>query len=181
MALRDKHLAEGESIVLDMRTHWKALAEPLALLVFLAAVTWLAWWLARDSDYATWVLLIVGGLALVATALFVVIPIWRWNSSRYVFTNRRVSHRTGILTKRGRDIPLYRINDVSIEKGPIDRIFGCGTLIISDATDKAGMELSDVPRVESVQVQLQNLLYQTDDGSDDGEFPPGEPRRPRGG
>ena len=49
--------------------------------------------------------------------------------------------------------------------------------MISDATDKAGMELRDVPGVETVQVTLQNLLYRTDDGSDDGEFPPTEPPR----
>lgn len=180
MALKDKHLADGEEIILRMRTHWKALLSPIALFLFLIGVVWLAWWLARDSDWSMWVLAIVGGLALIAAGLFVLIPVWRWNSSRYVITNRRVSHRSGILTKRGRDIPLYRVNDVAIEKGPIDRILGCGTLVVSDATDKAGMELHDVPSVESVQVTLQNLLFQQDDGSDDGEFPPTEPQRPRG-
>lgn len=175
MALRDSHLAEGERVVLRMRTHWKALAEPVALLVFLLLVVAGAWWFSRDSEWGSWVLLISGGLALLLTILFVVIPIWRWNTSRYVFTNRRVSHRYGILTRRGRDIPLYRINDISIEKGLTDRIFGCGTLVISDATAKAGLELRDVPRVERVQVQLQDLLHRSDDGSDDGEFPPTEP------
>lgn len=90
-----------------------------------------------------------------------------------------MSNRYGLLTKRGRDIPLYRINDVAIEKSVLDRMLGCGTLVISDATDKAGMELHDVPRVEEVQVELQNLLFSADDGSDDGEWPPTEPRRRR--
>ena len=31
--------------------------------------------------------------------------------------------------------------------------------------------------VEEVQVELQNLLFAADDGSDDGEWPPTEPRR----
>lgn len=180
MALTDKQLADGEEVVLDLRTHWKTLLAPIALLIFLIGVVWLAWWLARDSDWSMWVLVIVGALALIAACAFVLIPIWRWNSSRFTITTRRVSHRSGLLTKRGRDIPLYRVNDVAIEKGPIDRLLGCGTLIISDATDKAGMELRDVPGVESVQVTLQNLLFQQDDGSDDGEFPPTQPRRPRG-
>lgn len=176
MALRDQHLAQGERVVLRMRTHWKALAEPLALFVFLLLVVGLAWWFSRDSDWNSWVLIISGGVSLLLVVLFVAIPIWRWNTSRYVFTNRRVSHRYGILTRHGRDIPLYRINDIGIEKGFVDRLFGCGTLIISDATAKAGLELRDVPRVEQVQVQLQDLLHQSDDGSDDGEFPPTEPQ-----
>jgi len=180
MALKDKHLADGEQIVLDMRTHWKALVAPIALAVFLLAVVFVAWWFSRDSDWATWVGVGTGILAALLAVLFVLVPIWKWNTERYVVTNRRISHRSGILTKTGRDIPLYRINDIGIEKGLLDRMLGCGTLTVSDATDKAGMELHDVPDVEQVQVELQNLLHHTDDGSDDGEWPPGEPPRRRG-
>ena len=179
MALKDKHLADGEEIRLDLRTHWKALVGPLVLLVLLVAFVAAAAVLTRDSDQRTWIVLAVAVVALALAVPGVLVPAWRWNSTRYVFTNRRVSNRYGLLTKRGRDIPLYRINDVAIEKGLLDRMLGCGTLVISDATDKAGMELHDVPRVEEVQVELQNLLFSADDGSDDGEWPPTEPRRRR--
>lgn len=180
MALKEKHLADGEEIQMNLRTHWKALVLPVLLLVVLIAIVATTAALTQDSDWGVWALTAVGAITAVLAVIGVLLPVWRWNSSRYMFTNRRVSHRHGLLTKKGRDIPLYRINDVAIEKGPIDRILGCGTLVISDATDKAGMELRDVPGVETVQVTLQNLLYQTDDGSDDGEFPPTEPHRPRG-
>lgn len=177
MALKEKHLADGEEIQMNLRTHWKALVLPVLLLVVLIAIVATTAALTQDSDWGVWALTAVGAIAAVLAVIGVLLPVWRWNSSRYMFTNRRVSHRHGLLTKKGRDIPLYRINDVAIEKGPIDRILGCGTLVISDATDKAGMELRDVPGVETVQVTLQNLLYRTDDGSDDGEFPPTEPPR----
>ncbi len=179
MALKDKHLADGEEIQLDLRTHWKALVLPLLLLVVLLVIVGATAALTQGVDWGMWAVVAVGAIALVLAVIGVLVPVWRWNSTRYVFTNRRVSHRHGLLTKKGRDIPLYRINDVAIEKGPLDRVLGCGTLVISDATDKAGMELHDVPAVESVQVTLQNLLFCTDDGSDDGEYPPSEPRRPR--
>lgn len=177
MALKEKHLADGEEIQMNLRTHWKALVLPVLLLVVLIAIVATTAALTQDSDWGVWALTAVGAITAVLAVIGVLLPVWRWNSSRYMFTNRRVSHRHGLLTKKGRDIPLYRINDVAIEKGPIDRILGCGTLVISDATDKAGMELRDVPGVETVQVTLQNLLYRTDDGSDDGEFPPTEPPR----
>lgn len=146
MALKDKHLADGEEIRLDLRTHWKALIGPLVLLVLLVAFVAAAAVLTRDSDQRTWIVLGVAVVALALAVPGVLVPVWRWNSTRYVFTNRRVSNRYGLLTKRGRDIPLYRINDVAIEKSVLDRMLGCGTLVISDATDKAGMELHDVPR-----------------------------------
>lgn len=180
MALRQKHLADGEEIVLSTRTHWKALAEPVALGIFLLAVLWTVWWFTRDLSYGRWATLGVAVLAALVATWFVVVPILRWSSERYVITNRRLSHRSGILTRVGRDIPLHRINDISIEKGPLDRVLGCGTLVISDATDKAGMPLHDVPRVEHVQLRLQDLLFARDDGSDDGEWPPNEPPRRRG-
>ncbi|HLS44875.1 MAG TPA: PH domain-containing protein [Ornithinicoccus sp.] len=181
MALKEKQLADGERIVLDTRTHWKALAEPVALGIFLLAVLWTVWWFTRDLSYGRWVTIAVAVLAAIVAAWFVLVPILRWSTERYVVTNRRLSHRSGILTKIGRDIPLHRINDIAIEKSVLDRMLGCGTLIVSDATEKAGMPLHDVPHVEDVHVQLQNLLYSRDDGSDDGEWPPNEPPRDRGG
>lgn len=180
MALKEKQLADGESIVLSTRTHWKALAEPIALAIFLLALLGVVWWFVRDQSYGNWVTIGLAVLVVLVAAVFVLVPALKWGTERYVITNRRISHRSGILTKVGRDIPLHRINDVAIEKNLSDRILGCGTLVVSDATDKAGMELRDVPKVESVQVTLQNLLFAHDDGSDDGEYPPNEPPRPRG-
>ncbi|GAA8850887.1 PH domain-containing protein [Helicobacter pylori] len=179
MGLKDSQLSDGEEIRLEMHTHWKALVQPLLVLVVLVAIVVAAAMLTRDSDQAGWITLVVGVVALLLAVVGVLLPLWRWRSTHYVFTNRRVSHRYGLLTKHGRDIPIYRINDVAVEKGLLDRMLGCGSLIISDATDKAGMELHDVPHVEQVQVELQNLLFAADDGSDDGEWPPTEPRRRR--
>ena len=180
MALKDTQLADGEKVILSIRTHWKALAEPVALGIFLLALLWLVWWFTRDLSYGSWVTIAVAVVSLGLAAWFVAVPILRWLTERYVITNRRISHRTGILTKVGRDIPLHRINDIGIEKNLLDRMLGAGSLLVSDATDKAGMLLHDVPWVESVHVQLQNLLYARDDGSDDGEWPPNEPPRAGG-
>jgi len=106
------------------------------------------------------------------------IPFLRWLTSTYTVTNRRLITRHGILTRTGRDIPLFRINDVAYEKGLIDRLLGCGTLIISDATEKAGVVLPDIPNVEQVQLQISDLLFAKNDGrDDDGSRVPGEPPR----
>jgi len=110
--------------------------------------------------------------------LWSVVPFLRWRSSTYTVTNRRLITRHGVLTRTGRDIPLFRINDVSYEMGLIDRLLGCGTLVISDATEKAGVVLPDIPNVEQVQLQISNLLFTNDDGTDaDGSHVPGETPR----
>jgi hypothetical protein len=39
-------------------------------------------------------------------------------------------------------------------------MFGCGTLIISDASETGRVELHDIPRVEEVQLVLNDLVHE---------------------
>ena len=175
MGISQKLLSDGEHVVLSVRTHGKALIAPVATLILVVAAVITAAMLQPDNS--------VWGLAAAVVAVPVLIiwsfiPFLRWTTSTYTVTNRRLITRHGIITRTGRDIPLFRINDVAYEKGLLDRILGCGTLIISDATEKAGVVLPDVPNVERVQLQISDLLFANDDGNDaDGSRVPGEPPR----
>ena len=94
---------------------------------------------------------------------FVVVPFLNWLLTTYTFTNRRLITRTGILTRRGHDIPMNRISDIAYEKSLIDRMFGCGTLIVSDASEHGRVELRDIPQVERAQLVVSNELHQRAD------------------
>ena len=94
----------------------------------------------------------------------VVRPFLRWLTTTYTVTNRRLITRTGILTRRGHDIPLPRISDVAYEHGLVDRMLGCGTLVVSDASEHGPVRLPDIPHVEQVQLAISDLLFgHTDD------------------
>jgi membrane protein YdbS with pleckstrin-like domain len=175
MALREKDLTDGETVVIELREHGKALLWPFVLLILLVAICVMTM-VMSPSDPLTWIVL---GLAALAAVAWVFVPWLRWRTTSYAVTTQRIAQRSGIFTRVGRDIPLYRINDIALEKDVVDRVFGCGTLVVSDATEKQGMELHDVPRVDEVHVRLQELLHAVDDGSDDGEWPPREPSRRR--
>jgi membrane protein YdbS with pleckstrin-like domain len=175
MGISKKLLFEGEYVVLSVRGHGKALIWPVAVFVLVMAGVITALMLKPNDT------IIASGVAVVAVPLLIVlslVPFIRWMTSTYTVTNRRLITRQGILTRTGRDIPLFRINDVAYEKGLLDRLLGCGTLIISDATEKAGVVLPDIPHVEQVQLQISELLFANDDGNDDdGSRVPGEPPR----
>jgi uncharacterized membrane protein YdbT with pleckstrin-like domain len=175
MGISSKLLSNGEYVVLSVRSHGKALIGPVAFLVLVVA-GFLAT-LLMTVENSIWGVV----AAVVAVPLLVMgslIPILRWATTTYTVTNRRLITRTGIITRSGRDIPLFRINDVAYEKGLLDRLLGCGTLVISDATEKAGVVLSDIPGVEQVHLQISDLLFAKDDGrDDDGSRVPGEPHR----
>ena len=118
MGLSEKHLTEGEHVVMELKEHAKALFWPFVLLLVLVAAV-VVTVLLVPNDVVRWV---VAGLALVAAVVWVFVPWLRWRTTEYTVTNKRIAMRSGIITRTGRDIPLYRINDVNYEKGPIDRI-----------------------------------------------------------
>ena len=166
MAFPTKLLNEGEHVVVSTRTHVKALILPgVGVLLALAVVLFL------DGT-------VDGGLvSIVVWALFVAVLLWfllgpflRWATTTYTFTNRRFIKRSGFIAKEGRTIPLNRISGVDFEIGVIDRVFGCGTLVVSDASTDGRVELYDIPDVERVQLQVSDELHRLAGGErrDDG-------------
>ena len=85
-------------------------------------------------------------------------PVLRWRTTTYELTTRRMRVRAGVVTRHGRDIPLARINDVSFEKGPLDRLLGSGRLVVESAGEHGQIVLKDIPRVEFAQATLFRLV-----------------------
>ncbi len=100
-----------------------------------------------------WVLVGIGAL------WFFVRPLLVWLSTVHAFTDRRIITRYGIITRRGHDIPLSRISDVQVERHLSDRLLGCGTLVIGDASPDGAVALPDIPRVREAQARLNDLLH----------------------
>ena len=98
-----------------------------------------------------WVVWVVAG---VLALWFALRPFLEWLTATYTITNRRLITRSGVLARKGHDIPLTRISDVAYEMGIVDRMLGCGTLIISDASTNGRVLLHDIPQVEETQRRL---------------------------
>src|SRR5674536_110971 len=81
---------------------------------------------------------------------------------RQVITTSRVVIRTGILARRGRDIPLSRVNDVTFSSTVFERLLHCGTLVVESAGERGQVTLTDIPQVEEVQRELYRLLEADD-------------------
>lgn len=154
MAISQKHLAPDETVIVAMRTHIKALLLPTLILLVTAgaagfAVAWSSW---KVLDW------IIVGLAVAVVIVWVVAPYLRWLTTEYAVTNRRLITRSGIFTRRGHDIPMPRISDVASERHLIDRLLGCGTLVLADASEQR-VRLHDIPNVESVMLQISHLIH----------------------
>jgi uncharacterized membrane protein YdbT with pleckstrin-like domain len=168
VAFSSKLLNEGEHVVVTTRTHPKVLLLPLLILVLVLGVA--AFAQRTGSGSAAEVMRIgVWIAAAVVLVLWVLRPLVAWATTTYTFTNRRFIKRSGLIAKEGRTIPLNRISGVDFEIGMIDRLFGCGTLVVSDASEQGRVELEDVPRVEEVQLKVADELHRlSGHRSDDG-------------
>ena len=158
MAIPQNLLNEGEYVVVSTRTHPKALIGPILVLVLSLAVGAFVSRLG-DGGAADVTHLVVWVLVGLVVLWWVVRPIINWLFTSYTFTNRRFMKRSGLIAKEGRTIPLNRISGVDFEIGVIDRIFGCGTLVVSDASELGRVELDDIPRVEEVQLKVAEELH----------------------
>jgi uncharacterized membrane protein YdbT with pleckstrin-like domain len=179
MGISPKLLSEGEHVIVSTRTHWKALVVPVIVLIVTCGIAGFLLAVLPDGsghDILLWIVLVAAAIVVIWWA---VRPFLVWLTASYTVTNRRLINRSGVFTRRGRDIPLHRINDVKYERGILDRLLGCGTLVISDASEAGRSVLPDVPKVESLQLVITDLLFGNHDGHDDDGTPPHplEPRR----
>jgi uncharacterized membrane protein YdbT with pleckstrin-like domain len=167
-------LNEGEHVVVSTRTHVKALLVPALLLILLAGVAGYVISVLPDAGNADVLVQgVVWALAALVALWWVVKPFLAWLTTDYTFTDRRFIARSGVIAKHGRTIPLNRISGVDFEIGVIDRVFGCGTLVVTDASEAGTVQLHDIPHVERVQMQVAEELHRqarpgmnaADDGS----------------
>jgi uncharacterized membrane protein YdbT with pleckstrin-like domain len=153
-------LSEGERLVLKLHPHWKTLLRPILVeaAIVAAALALLIFAVPHVHAHAAIIRLGIGAVALVATMIWFVVPLLRWSTTSYELTTRRLRLRKGILSREGRDFPLIRISDVSFSHGLLDRMLGCGRLVVESAGEHGQLVLTEIPRVAEVQSRLFQLV-----------------------
>ena len=165
-------LSPGEQVVIHKHPHWKMLLWPYVILVVTLAVgIWLAI-LAKDasSPWNSVGLIAIGVVGLVLIVWLFLVPLVRWRTTHFIVTTDRVMAREGVIKRTGIDIPLSRVSSVRFEHGLIDRIVGCGTLIIESSSQEP-LEFDDIPQVEKVHSHIYREV--NDNPYDDFDAQPG--------
>ena len=158
MAISRKLLDDDERVLVSTRTHVKALLGPALVLIVIAAVAGVLAGLPTGKA-APLLQVVVWAIAFLLIARLVLRPVLRWLTTTYTVTDRRIITRSGVLSRRGHDVPLARVDDVAYEHGLDDRLLGCGTLVVASASDQGRVLLRDIPHVEHVQRTVADLLF----------------------
>jgi uncharacterized membrane protein YdbT with pleckstrin-like domain len=154
----DRSLAVGEESVEVLHPHWKTLAGPVVVAFVIVAALFVGEVLIPSARDAAIERLAAAALAVVLLMWWLVYPLLRWRTTRYELTTKRMRLRIGVVARNGSDIPLSRITDVSFRKSLLDRILGCGTLVVESAGEHAEIVLRQVPHVERVSATLFQLV-----------------------
>ena len=161
MPYPDKLLAEDEEVVRHLHPHWVTVFWPVVRFLLIVGATSFGMAVipaGRQQGVYRLALLAVAVLLLLVT---VVVPLARWRATHYVVSTHRLLFREGILVRRGRDLGLSRITDVSYTQTLGERVIRSGTLTIQTAGDGGATVLARIPDADGVQ-QLLNHMVEED-------------------
>ena len=153
MPFPTKLLNSGEAIILDLRPHWWRIfpaSATLAGAVIMGLVT-----LAATGNGA---LRILAGLVVLATLTNFVGRYIRWTSENFVVTSERVIHRSGVIAKRGIEIPIDRVNTVFFNQSLFERVLGAGDLGVESAGEGGQQTFEAVRRPNLVQQEIYRAM-----------------------
>jgi membrane protein YdbS with pleckstrin-like domain len=142
-------LTDDEDLVLDLRPHWWFLA-PAGVLLAVAVLFGLT---ALLRDWPSWIAVPIGLWVLGSLGWFVVRYL-TWNTTNFVVTNERVISRTGVVAKKGIEIPLDRINTVFFNQSLFERLIGAGDLGIESAGEGGRQSFTDIRKPNLVQNEI---------------------------
>lgn len=152
MAYPKNLMNDGEEIALDLRPHWwffqKQVLTGLPLLVAGVGTT-----LGLDGDLRKYLGYALGAGG-VGWALWLLSQLSKWMTTHFVVTSDRVIYRSGVLAKRGVEIPLERINNINFQQKFWERIIGAGDVIVESAGTDGQSVFSDVRHPDGVQQAL---------------------------
>lgn len=149
MPFPTKLLNDNEEVVLDLRPHWWFMVGSTAALVgsIVVALLLLAYF---DVDVLKY-----GGALLVLFCLgWFAFRYAKWVSTQFVVTTERVIARSGIVAKKGIEIPLERINTVFFNQSIFERMLGAGDLGVESAGERGSETFSDVRKPALVQNEI---------------------------
>jgi len=152
MAYPKNLIQDGETVALDLRPHWWYFAgnifTAIPLLLLVIFIFNLNTGFVRDAS--SWITVAL----LVAWAAWLVLKYFQWTMTYFVVTDRRVIYRTGVVSKRGVEIPLERINNINFHQRLIDRLIGAGDLDIESAGRDGQSHFDFVRHPDGVQHEI---------------------------
>lgn len=156
MAYPRELLNEGEEVLLDIHPHWVALAKP-GLLVLLGIVIAVLVQLFGPQPIDD-VVRIISLAPLVLAVLVFLVRYVVWRTEEFVITSERLVRRSGVIAKKGLEIPLERVNNIAFNQSVFERLLRSGDLIIESAGEMGRQQLPNIGKPAAVQNHIYRAI-----------------------
>lgn len=127
------------------------------ILDIIAAVIVLGIWklFFTDNHIATVVVFIICGLLLFE---LLVNPIIRYNRYRYAIDEECIDIVEGLFFIRRDIVPIERLHKIAVERGPIDRMFGLGKVLVTTAGGDVTIRYLELEKAEKIAEGLKHRI-----------------------
>lgn len=162
-----KLLNDYETVALDLHPHWWHFAEPA-----LALIAAIALGIVVQTQTENDVLLLVALGLIVISAGWLLVRYITWATTNFVITSDRVIFRTGVIAKRGIEIPLERVNSVHFNQSVVERMLGAGDLMIESGSEEGQQRFTDIKNPDRVQNLIHSQMEVNEQKTLHGRMPP---------
>jgi membrane protein YdbS with pleckstrin-like domain len=153
MPYPQKMLNDNETVAVDLHPHWWYFSEPV-LAVVGSIVLAIVVFVLTDGDAQRWLGFVTLGL-IVVSAIWLITRYLKWGTTNFVITSDRVIYRSGVVSKRGIEIPLERVNNVMISQTVVERLLRTGDLMIESGGETGQQRFTDIREPDRVK----NLMH----------------------
>lgn len=162
MAYPSENLHPNEKLVLDLHPHWWFFTPALASLVGAIVLGLIVLTNVNDNS----------AVRLLTAVVILVMLVWfgaryvQWTTTDLVLTSDRLIWRTGVVAKRGIEIPLDRINTIFFNQKIWERLIGVGDLTVESASATGAQNFDNMKHPS----RIQNEIYIQKEEAEDARF-----------
>lgn len=128
--------------------------------IFLIIVFYVIYYLmnTHNYEYLDYVKYSMGILIIISLIYIIIAPHIYYHHYRYLVTNEKIDIKRGIIILRRILVPVERIHQVEITKGPINNIFGLADIEVTTAGGKVRLEFLDSQDAEQIAELLNEFV-----------------------
>lgn len=148
-----KHLLNNnETITIDTRPHWWYFSRHILLSI--PVVVLFVLWAIQDGGVGRTTTGYIFAVVALVWLVYVGWAFMQWRFTYFVVTNQRVIYRTGVVARKGTEIPLERINNINFSQRLFERIIGAGDLDIESAGRDGQTHFENVNHPDGIQQEI---------------------------
>lgn len=127
----------------------------------LSAILLIGYNIVKESislEYLNIVKIVVIVLEIIILLNLLISPQIRYKRYRYLINSEKIDVIEGLLFITREIVPIERIHKITVQKGPIDRIFGLGKVIITTAGGEATIRFLEEEKADEIAEHLKTKI-----------------------